>query len=373
MAIVGFGSLMNTVLPTLWDEDYLKKVSLQEGRSFEQLMGEVRVGLQALNGQLLGMPHYSSLFAVQDTPEIEYPIGVTNGFEEATEYGRPDPKRGNTTGHQLPIKPYDRAMGWTMMYLRKARAAKLDADVRSMIVDAKIKWQQLLLTRFFSSTAGTVGTTSSDVPFCDAGSADSTYVPLQSPEGEAFLYIHEHFLDTTDVGITSNTIDQTGIEVAIEHLQEHGHNAPFDIIGARVDASNWSNMTNVTGWKPPDWGMISYHNSAVERAAIPDVESFHGYIETEFGVARLWLTPRLPTYNYGVFKSYGPGDQRNPLRVRIDRNVGFGFNLVPGNWVNAPTEYLLAYTEFGVGVGADRTNGVCVDLGASTWAAPTIS
>jgi hypothetical protein len=89
------------------------------------MLADVRTGLTVLNGSLLDMPHYSDLFAVQDEPEVEYPIGVTNGWEEATEYGVPDPKRGATTGHMLPLTAFDRALGWTMMYLRKARFQSL--------------------------------------------------------------------------------------------------------------------------------------------------------------------------------------------------------------------------------------------------------
>ena len=59
-------------------------------------------------------------------------MGVGNAFEVATEYSAPDPTRGKTTGHMLPIKPYDMALGWTMMSLRKARRAKLEADIAKL-------------------------------------------------------------------------------------------------------------------------------------------------------------------------------------------------------------------------------------------------
>lgn len=371
MALYGFGDLKDTALPSLWDTDEITKARLAEGASFEELVADVRVGLGGLNQEILGMPHYSSLFAVQDEPEVEYPIYTANGFEEATEYSVPDPRRGSTTGHMLPLKKYDRSMGWTMMYLREARRAKLDADIRSAMVDARDRWQKSLLNRFFSSTANTVGSTASaDVPFADGGSADSTYIPPTSPGGETFAYTHEHFLDTSDTGITSSTFDATAVNTAIEHLQEHGHESPFELIGARADAADWA---DVPGFKPPLWPGIAWQGSAVERAQIGEIGNYFGYIETDYGVARVWLTPRLPTENFGVYKAYGPGDPRNPLRVRINRQVGFGFRLVPGNWVNAPLDLLLIYIEFGVGVGEDRTNGVCVDLGASGWTAPTIS
>lgn len=377
MATVGFADLKQTALPTLWDLDTMAKVRLADGSSFSEMLAETRAGLIAVNRELLGMKNYSGMFAVQEPsdPQVEYPIGTPNGFAEATEYARADPQRGETTGHTLPIKIYDRSMGWTFMYLMEARRNKLDADIQSVIHDARKLWQQKLLYRFFSSTANTVGATSgADVPFCDAGTSMGTaYVPPPSPSGEEFLYTHEHFLDTTDTVITSNTINQAAIEGAVEHLQEHGHDAPYTIVGSRTDVAKWADTTSVTGWKPINWSDIAYHASAVERAGVGDIADYYGFVETDYGLAQVWLTPRLPTYNWGVYKSYGPGDKRNPLRVRFSAEWGFGYNLIPGMYVNAPSHLLVIACKFGVGVGEDRTNGVCVDHGASTWAAPPIS
>jgi len=365
MATLGFADLRDTALPALWDVTEILKVRLADGSSIESMISDLQTGLRMLNGSLLAMPHYADLIAVQDNPEVEYPIGVSNGFEEASEYGIPEPRRGATTGHMLPLKAYDRALGWTMRYLRKARRNKLDADVRSVVTDARALWQQKLLTRFFTSTGTTVGTTSNaDVPFCDAGATDSTYVPPVSPEGEAFDSTHTHLLEHA-------ALSDANLAITIEHLQEHGHQSPYDIIAARADAGTW---TGLTGYKAPEWPGIVYHASAVERAGVGEISDYFGYVETDYGVCRLWLTPRVPTAYYGAFKAYGPGDPRNPLRVRIDRNVGFGFTLVDGNWVNLPTHLVVIYTEFGVGVGEDRTNGVLVEIGSGgTYDTPTIS
>jgi hypothetical protein len=373
MAVLGFSDLKNTALPTLWDAAEITKARLADGSSLAALTGELRAALMGVNRELLAMAHYSDLFAVQDNPELEYPIGTTNGFEDATEYTAPDPRRGKTYGHMLPIKPYDRSLGWTMMYLRKARRLSLQADLQSVIIDARKLWQQKLLTRFFDDTANTVGSTSlADLPFANSTNDVSGYTPPVSPEGEEFASTHDHFLGSGTTGITASTLDQSAVDVALEHLQEHGHSGPFDLVGSRTDVSSWTDTTNVTGWKAPEWGGVMYHASAVERAAQPGIGLFYGYIESDYGIVRVWLTPRVPTNHFGVYQTYGPGDQRNPLRVRIASNIGFGFNLVPGNWVSAPGQMLVAYTEFGVGVG-DRVGAVLVDVAASTYSAPTIS
>jgi len=365
MATLSFADLKNTALPSLWDGGEMTKVQLADGTTMDQIIRDVQAGLNMINQDMLTLPHYGGLVAVQDDAAVEYPIGVSNGVQVAGEYSTPNPQRGATSGHMLPLVPYERAAGWTMMYLRKARMKRVDADVRSIITDVRSHWQKALLTRFFKMAGETVGTTSNaSVPFADGGSTDSAYVPPQSPDGEDFTSAHDHFLRQA-------ALNDTNVSAAIETLQEHGHQGPFDIIGSRADAATW---TGLTGFKNPEWPGIVYHASAVERADVNEITNYFGYVETDYGIARVWLTPRVPTNYYGVHCSYGPGDPRNALRVRIDPNLGFGWRLVPGDWVNAPQLMAVAYNEFGVGVGEDRTNGVCVYVAAiGDYVTPTIS
>lgn len=365
MATLSFADLKDTAKPALWDLAEIKKVELADGRTFDQIVRDVRNGLRLANAELLSMPHYADMLAIQDEVELEYPVGVSNGVEVATEYGTPTPKRGATTGHSLPLIPYDRALGWTMMYLRKARSSKLDADVRSAVTDIRSHFQQYLLQRLFKMEGDTVGTTSNaSVPLADGGTTDATYIPPDSPDGESFLSSHDHFLRL-------DTLSQANLETAAEHLQEHGHNGPFEMVCARADIGSWDALA---GWKKPEWGGIVYHASASERAAIPGVELYAGYIETPFGICRVWASPRVPTAYWGLFKNYGRGDPRNPLRIRIDPKAGFGWELVPGNWVNAPTLMAVLYAEMGFGIGENRSNGVMVQNAASgDYATPTIT
>ena len=373
MAVIGFGDLKQTTLPSLWDEDYLKKLELEDGTSFGAMVAEAQAALRMLTTEMTTMPHYSGLFAVDDQAELEYAIGVSNSWTEASEYTPPDPRRGKTTGHMLPIAPYDIGLGWTQMYMRRARAASMRADIQTIIDAGRNLWQQKALTRLFSSTANTVGTTSSDLGMADAAATDATYIPPVSPDGETFIGSHTHYLGSDVTGITASTLDQSALNVALEHLQEHGVQGPFELVGARVDAAEWSNTENVTGWKPPLWQGIAYQASAVERAMVSDMDNYFGFVETDYGIVRLWLTPRVPSDNFAVYKTFGPGNQRNPLRMRYRPSTGFGFMIVPGQYVNDPVSLAVGYTEFGFGTGPNRVAAVLVDVGASTWAAPTIA
>lgn len=365
MATLGLDDLKSIQPPALWDLAELKRIQLQEGMTFDQVLRDVQAGLGALNSSLLSLPHYGGMVAVQDTAELEYPIGVSNGVEDATEYSRPAPKRGDTTGHMLPLRPYDRSLGWTMRYLQKARRVRIDSDVRSAVTDMRSQWQKKLLERFFKVEGEAVGVTANaSVPFVDAAATDTKYKSPDSPDGKTFATSHSHFLRLTP-------LDAVAVTAAMLTLQEHGHTSPVEIVASEADAATWKAMT---GYKAPEWAGIVYHSSATERAAIPDTSIYFGYIETAHGIGRIWLTPRLPTNYFGMFKAYGSLDPRNPLRVRIDRISGYGWRLIPGMWANAPELVAVMWNEFGVGVGEDRTNGVCVLIaGAGNYITPTIT
>jgi len=372
MAIIGFSDLRDNTLPALWDGDYFTRLNLRDGTSFEAMVSRASQALAGFNGEILSMPHYSGLFAVQNSPDVKYAIGTSNSWEVATEYGVPDPRRGATEGHMLPINPYDWGLGWTEWYLRENYPDDLNADIKSMIDSVRKLWQQRLLTRLFSDVANTVASTAlADLPFANSTNDISTYIPPVSPQGEEFANTHDHFIGYSNAAITQDTFNIDAIEALVEHLQEHGYAAPWEMAVSRADISSWA---GVTGFKPPNWMEINYHASAVERADFSDIQSYIGSVETERGMVRLWETPRVPTKYACLYKQIAgaAGGEGAPLRVRYDEQYGFGFGLVPGTYVTKPTMLVLGFGKFGVGVG-NRTNGVCLDLGDSTYTAPTIT
>jgi hypothetical protein len=367
MGVLGPSDLKNLVLPTLWDQTYLQNVRLQGNRNFESVMADVRSGVAMLNQQdLLGMQHYSGLLAVQDSPEVEYVTYTTGGVQEFVEYKVADPYRGATTGHMLPRKVWNRTMGWTLLYLQRAREEKIDADLRSAFTDIRSHWQKRILERFFKSTATTIGTTASSVPFADGGTADSSYIPYESPRGSTFASTHNHFLRQ------AATLTNALVDAAVLHLWEHGHDAPYDAIIPQADISVWQGLSN---YRAPAWPGLLFNSNTTIRADIPGIDGdIIGYYESPYGIVRLWATPRLPTNYYAIYKTYGALDQRNPLRVYVNPDIGLGWNVAPGLYINAPQFMAVLMAEYDIGVGADRTNGVAVFLnGSGSYVDPTIS
>src|SRR5262245_26773860 len=102
MAVLGPADLKDLALPSLWDTSEILKFRLEDGSTFDTLLAEVRQGLSAYNqNNLVGMTNYGQLFAVQDTPEVEYPTYTTGGVQEFVEYKVADPIHGSTTGHMI--------------------------------------------------------------------------------------------------------------------------------------------------------------------------------------------------------------------------------------------------------------------------------
>lgn len=367
MAVLGPSDLKNIVLPTLWDQAYLQNVRYQGNRTFDQVMADVRSGLAMFNqDDLLGMPHVGEMIAVQDTPEVEYSTYTAGGVQEFVEYKVADPYRGETTGHLLPRRIWDRSLGWTLLYLQRAREEKIDADLRSAFTDIRLHWQKRVLQQFFRSTAITVGASGKSVPFADGGTADATYVPYASPRGATFAATHSHYLRQAAT-LTTDLVD-----AAVLTLWEHGHDGPYNAIIPQADIATWQALSK---YRPPAWTGLQFMANTTIRADISGIEGdIVGYYESPYGIVKLWATPLLPTAYYGIFKSYGALDQRNPLRMYVNPAIGLGWNVAPGLYINAPQFMAVLMAEFDIGTGVDRTNGVAVlNASSGSYIDPSIS
>ena len=363
MATLGINDLKQYALPTYWDAAKLAQMNLEAGYTYERWLTDVATGLAMANAALLADPLIAGLISITTDAALEYRVGVSNGFQDHTEYSVPDQKRGKTTGHMLPLKPYDRGMGWTWDFLRQARRVQLDADVASAMEDLRNIWAQKILTRFFKSDYDAVGSGRS-MPLADGGTADATYVPTHMPDrGGTFLYTHDHVTE-------HNGITQAFLETEAENLWEHGHNAPFDLLVAEADISSWTNTTNVTGYVPRASALVRYGLTA-DLANVG--EDYIGAVDTNYGACRLRATGRLPTTYWGLYKSYGNLDQRNPLRVRYNPAFGIGCVLLAGDNIRTyPFEKAILFMEFGVGV-TDRVGGIACMNTAGSFSTPTIA
>ncbi|MCX7851805.1 MAG: hypothetical protein N2383_03375 [Caldilineales bacterium] len=351
-----------------WDAAALQNFTLQDGTSYAQIVDEMTLALNALNAELNNHPLWSALVSYTDQPEVEYRIGSTNGFEVHTEYGRPDAQRAATEGHLLPLLAYDRMLGWTWDYLRKARLPQVQADIADAIQDARDRFRTSLLTRLLrrgdeSGAARGLGTSGYSPGFATA--AASTNVDFTPPSfaGVNFDSNHEHY-----VAISGGAFTVDVFRDAKDELMEHGHNPPFEaIIGPQDEAT----VRNLNGFVPAPSAAGVQYASTVTLANLtnqPDADGnyYIGVLED----CRIRVVRGMPRYYGFVWKSYGPNSQRNPLRIRLpkgERQLRVLAMTSPfaGNALY-PLQELMLFLEFGVGVG-DRTNGTPRYVNGASW------
>jgi hypothetical protein len=367
MANLGPNDLKQFAIPTNWDAAMLRRMSLVDGTTYEQLISDIAAGLALANGTLQTNPLVASLISLTTEPAIEYRTGVSNGFEAHTEYGKPNAKRAAATGGMLPLNSWDRYLEWTWDMLRRARRTQIDNDISSAMQDLTNLWEKAILTRLFKSTYTAYGSGKA-YPLADGTATESGYIPPQNPSrAAAFANTHTHLLRLD--GITQSTL-----ESAVSHLWEHNADAPYDLLIAQADVASWANTTNVTGWIKRADGGIRYGTQTDLAEVSPD---YIAVIETSaYGPVRVRASARIPTKYWAVYKSYGSLDQRNPLVVRQSPDYGVGAVLLPGREyaiTQYPLEGAILFSEFGVGV-ADRVGAAIVyNAASSTYTDPTIS
>jgi len=370
MAILyGPRDLKDRVLGDGWDAIELTKLRTEGNVSIEQITNLLVGAVSALNAELLNDPIMGQLFNVTLEPAIEYRQGSTNEVVDFAEYAPADAQRGDTQGHMIPRKEKVYPLDWTWSYLRKARMPQIVADVDALIASWRNAWEKALLTRFTNMADETgvakgLGSTGISPGFCHtAGSTGVDFTP-PSYEGQTFTSTHEHYNYTNGVTAANYT---TAIQAMTAHLFEHGHAAPYVLM---ISLTQKGTISGLTDFRPKADPLIRY-GLTQDLAMVSD--QFIGAVDTPSGAAMVYVQNRLPTLYLMAFKSYGVRSPRAPLLVRYAADMGLVANFLPGkSYRDFPIEELLTFGEFGVGVGPDRTNGVCHKMAAS-YSAPTIT
>ena len=368
--LLGPRDLKNRVLGDGWDASELAKIRTEGDISIEQITNLLVGAVAALNGELLNDPVMGQLFNVTTEPAIEYRTGTTNTVHRFTEYGPEDEQRGATQGHMLPRLESVYGLGWTWSYLRRARLPQIEADVDGMVNGWRDDWEKALLTRFTKSAdesgaAKGLGSAGYSPGFCHT--AGSTAVDFTPPpfEGKTFASTHEHY-DATNSTAAADW--SAAIKAMALDLHEHGHQPPFSLFISYLDQGT---IEGLSEYRPRAVSEIRYGLSQ-DLALV--AEEYIGAVDTPDGVAMVRVSNRLPQYSMLAFKSYGVRSPRSPLLVRYAADMGLVVNFLRSeSYRQFPIEQLLTFGEYGVGVGPDRTNGVCHQMNAASYSDPTIA
>jgi hypothetical protein len=351
-----------------WDSDELQKFRLEDGTTYDAIVAQVNAAIGALNGEIANDPLWAGLISFTDQPEVEYRVGVSSGFGRHSEYGRPDAQRGETTGHMLPLVSWDRMLGWTWDYLRKARMPQIQADIADAIKDARDLWRKQLLTRLLkrgddSGASSGLGAAGYSAGFCTA--AASTNVDFTPPAfgGTSFDSNHEHY-----VGIAGGAFTAAVFQDAKAELMEHGHVPPFDFI---IGPSDEATVKGLPDFIPVASMNVRYGDSVSLATIASNIDAGGNYAIGTIEDFIVKVVRGMPQY-YGVaYKSYGPRSQRNPLAIRVPKGASsVRFEVMPdpnGGKGIVPLQNLMLFAEFGVGV-KDRTAATPRYVNNETWA-----
>jgi len=372
--VLGPLTLQNKALPSGVDGARVAQWMMRDGISYGDFVNRVALALGAANSAL--MDKWGFLFNVTDEIAMEYPDGgTTTPMTELTDIEKHPLVHGSTIGHMLPLKFYGEAVGGTWRYFRDVRSTQIAAAITAIVNRGVWRFEQKLLTRFFSNLEIAVGAGGYSVPFVRGTGGNIDFTP-PSYDGVDFATTHDHFKGynlSTPLAMDA-VLDGLALELA-----EHGHVAPFTALVSRTDIALFSVLTNFVT-------IVDNTIQVIDRGSSTTGSNFFargsrdigriGWYQSPMGLIELVASGRIPTAYVGMTKSYGDNDPRNALAVRVHPDQGFGLFIVTKTSENLdwPIEQVDVGLEFGEGVGQDRTNGTVGHLVAGgTFVAPTIT
>lgn len=373
--VLGPSTIQQRALPTGVDGTKVAQWMVREGLSFQEFVNRLSLAVGDFNQEQINK--WGGLFSLTEDLFLEYPDGgsVTE-LPEITDLDVPDQVRGETIGHMIDLKSYGGAIGGSWMYWRDARPAQIASSIATIINRARWRFEKALLTRFFTDTENAVGGGGYDVPFVNGGAGNVDFTP-PAYAGASFDSTHDHLVGQATGSVTLDA----GLNALAATLEEHGHIAPYRAIVSRADVALYTALTKFIQLVSPTIavidraGVTSGAQYFVRGTPIASDGSFGAY-QSDYGEIELFATNRVPTGYIGLYKPYGQLDARNPLKVRVHPQAGFGFYIVPETSGNEqfPVKRVVLPFEFGVGVGMDRTAGaVAYRSAGGTWTNPSIS
>lgn len=373
--VLGLRTIIAKALPTGVDGTRIAQWQLRSGKSYRQWVSEAATALAGWNAEMARM--WGWLYGLTEEIMMEYPNGGSvTPMPQLPDTDRIEPKHGTTIGHMIDLIAYGDAMGGTRRYFRDLREAQADADLQRIILSAQWRFEQAILTRWFTNTENSVGTSGYDVPFVRGTGGTVDFAP-PAYGGEAFTTSHNHYL-----GVDSDNLGyDDALNQLAETLQEHGHNPPYNAMVSRADIASYYALPDFIEPLPPNVMVVDRGTTTADTGAAlfarEDREFGRvGSFNSEYGVVVLRATNRVPTKYLGMCKSYGQDNPRNPLAIRVHPDVGFGAYIIPETSIDDdyPLKQIDVEFEFGVSVGRDRTNGAVAYLvSGGAWANPTIT
>jgi hypothetical protein len=377
MATLGARALIDLAIPTGIDGSKVLQFQLRDGRTAQQVIAEAAAVIGEVNAELDRM--YGGLAYQTENFYSIYRQGEGSRTEtpKKSEFVPADAVRSDTIGHMLPLTDYEDAVAWTPLYLRRAYAAQITADLQLIAERWKNRVAKELWTRALTDTETAIddSTTGYSVGWAIGTGANVNYIPPQYGNNVfTSSHIHYDYLDDD-----SNDWGDL-LEDMVQDLREHGIGGRLVCFVSGTDVSEWAALTSFVELNPTGVTVVAGNTSAPIRITQGEFEGLpgelFGYVKDIRGLVELRYDDRIPTNYCFLTKTWGLNNPRNPLAIRIEDSVGFGLRVVPmvKNSLNPELETVQFEATHGIGVN-DRLMGVAgyLNSGANAWVDATVS
>jgi hypothetical protein len=327
-------------------------------------------------------------------PVEDVPVGSTDDFEEASEFGVPHAMRatGGYFSMGYSFKWYDLAARYTWQFLADATTEQVNADANTALeADSRLMLTQVLKTIFnnINLVANIKGTPYNVYKFYNN---DGTVPP---PYGtNTFTSSHNHFITTaqntvtlSDGAATSKELRPKDLEWLIQLLTEHGHslvNGATIVVLANTQQANAIRAfrSTVNGGT----GLYDFVASASQPAQLanpattvvlnnaPPTQIGGQPVIGQYGPALIIEQAYQPVNYLTGFATGGPDSVGNPVAIREHPNAALrGLRLVKGRQQDYPLIDSMWLRGMGTGIRHRGAGAVMqVNTASTTYAIPAL-
>lgn len=320
------------------------------------------------------MARWGGLSYITEDTNARYRAGLGGTAARSpkrTEAATTDPKKGQLSGHMLPLSETEYALAWTLQYLRDSYEAQVDADIAEQVsqfqYDAEVDFLRRALSKAENAYAGGY-----DVPWAIGTGTTVNFIP---PQWQAvnFDSTHTHF--KFNAGSNAAAL-KTLRDDMVKDLRHHGIRGVLSQMVSDADVDAWAAVDGFVEITPANIATFAAPTSPM-RVTIGQLEGvpgeLFGVFRTNRGIIELRSHELIPTQYTWMTKSYGVNNPDNGLAVRVHPSQPFGMTPNPqvDRSMQPRLESISLNALHGIGVNK-RINGIAGEFNNGSYATPTI-
>lgn len=328
----------------------------KDGQSINEIWNELQERNSAFNQT---MDRLIALMTFQvDRAQDRVAVPSHNGFEEATEYGRPVKRRYEFVFRGFPLRHVDTGVGYSQEYLDSASAR----EVTALADDIEVDWTRENFLETFNAIFNNVNANDLEgVSVKRLFNGDGEVPPRW--KATTFAGTHDHYL-------TSAALDVAALNAAEVEITHHGYDGQLFTLANKADVDT---IRGLTGFVPA---------VSADRATIVNGDIIGGTrptgldglpVQGYFGKFAIVQEDEMPAGYLLHFATSGILSPRNVIGLRVHENASArGLRLVSGPKQDYPLYD--AYWDGYLGAGVRQRGAAAVtQITGGAYTPPTLS